>query len=97
MPKISKMQIDLIVNSFVNDFARVATYQITNSVGGVQDAFGWTSRKAHTNCLTSRIRTKRPRPKRRRSTPGTRADGVPGEEAERNAGAGAKAACWITR
>ncbi|CAN5442937.1 DUF1552 domain-containing protein [soil metagenome] len=36
MPKISKMQIDLIVNSFVNDFARVATYQITNSVGGAK-------------------------------------------------------------
>lgn len=33
IPRISKMQIDLLVNSFVNDFARVATYQITNSVG----------------------------------------------------------------
>ena len=33
IPQISKMQIDLLVNSFVNDFARVATYQITNSVG----------------------------------------------------------------
>jgi hypothetical protein len=33
MPQISKMQIDLMVNSFVADFARVATYQITNSVG----------------------------------------------------------------
>lgn len=33
IPQISKMQIDLMVNSFVNDFARVATYQITNSVG----------------------------------------------------------------
>jgi len=34
MPKISKMQIELIVNSFLADFTRVATYQITNSVGG---------------------------------------------------------------
>jgi hypothetical protein len=33
MPKISKMQIDLMVNSFANDFARVATLQFTNSVG----------------------------------------------------------------
>lgn len=33
MPKISRMQIDLLVNSFVNDMARVATLQYTNSVG----------------------------------------------------------------
>ncbi|QDU62487.1 hypothetical protein Pan216_33540 [Planctomycetes bacterium Pan216] len=33
MPKISKMQIDLMVNSFTADFSRIATYQITNSVG----------------------------------------------------------------
>ena len=33
IPRISKMQIDLMVNSFVNDFARVATLQYTNSVG----------------------------------------------------------------
>jgi hypothetical protein len=33
MPTISKMQIELMVNSFVNDFARVATLQYTNSVG----------------------------------------------------------------
>lgn len=36
IPKISKMQIDLMVNSFVNDFARVATLQYTNSVGGAK-------------------------------------------------------------
>jgi hypothetical protein len=36
MPKISKTQLDLLVNSFVADFARVATYQITNSVGGAR-------------------------------------------------------------
>ena len=36
MPKISKMQIDLMVNSFVNDFARVATLQYTNAVGGAR-------------------------------------------------------------
>jgi hypothetical protein len=33
IPKISKMQIDLMVNSFTADFARVATLQFTNSVG----------------------------------------------------------------
>ena len=33
IPKISKMQIDLLVNAFAGDFARVATLQYTNSVG----------------------------------------------------------------
>jgi hypothetical protein len=33
IPRISKQQIDLMVNSFVADFARVATLQYTNSVG----------------------------------------------------------------
>ena len=36
MPRISKMQIDLMVNSFAADFARVATLQYTNSVGGAK-------------------------------------------------------------
>ena len=33
IPQLSKMQIDLMVNSFVNDFTRIATLQYTNSVG----------------------------------------------------------------
>ena len=33
MPKLTKQQIDLMVNSFQADFARVATFQFTNSVG----------------------------------------------------------------
>lgn len=33
IPRISRMQIDLMVNSFTADFARVATLQYTNSVG----------------------------------------------------------------
>lgn len=33
MPKISKMQIELMVNSFQADFTRIATLQYTNSVG----------------------------------------------------------------
>ena len=36
IPKISKMQIDLMVNGFAADFARVATLQYTNSVGGAR-------------------------------------------------------------
>src|SRR3954467_2891688 len=33
MPRLSKLQIELMVSSFRADFARVATFQITNSVG----------------------------------------------------------------
>ncbi len=36
IPRISKQQIDLMVNSFAADFARVATLQYTNSVGGAK-------------------------------------------------------------
>ena len=36
MPQISKLQIELMVSSFAADFARVATLQFTNSVGGAQ-------------------------------------------------------------
>jgi hypothetical protein len=36
IPKISKMQIDLMVNAFAADFMRLATLQITNSVGGAR-------------------------------------------------------------
>jgi hypothetical protein len=33
IPELGRLQIDLLVNSFVNDFARVATLQYTKSVG----------------------------------------------------------------
>lgn len=33
LPQLSRMQIDLLVNGFTNDFARVATLQYTKSVG----------------------------------------------------------------
>lgn len=36
MPRTTRMQIDLMVNSFVADFTRIATLQITNSVGGAR-------------------------------------------------------------
>jgi hypothetical protein len=36
MPKLTRTQIDLMVDSFAADFARVATLQLTNSVGGAR-------------------------------------------------------------
>lgn len=36
VPRLSRMQIDLLVNSFVNDMARVATLQYTKSVGNAR-------------------------------------------------------------
>lgn len=36
VPRLSRMQIDMLVNSFVNDMARVATLQYTKSVGGAR-------------------------------------------------------------
>ena len=36
MPRLSKMQIELLVASFASDFARVATFQYTHSVGGAR-------------------------------------------------------------
>ena len=36
IPHLTRMQIDLMVNSFAADFARVATLQFTNSVGDVR-------------------------------------------------------------
>ncbi|HMJ90034.1 MAG TPA: DUF1552 domain-containing protein [Candidatus Acidoferrum sp.] len=36
VPRLSRMQMDLLVNSFVNDMARVATLQFTKSVGGAR-------------------------------------------------------------
>ena len=33
MPALTKLQMDLLVSSFIGDFARVASFQITNSVG----------------------------------------------------------------
>lgn len=36
MPEITRMQIELLVSSIAADFARVATFQITNSVGNAK-------------------------------------------------------------
>lgn len=35
-PKLSQLQVDLLVSSFVNDFTRIATLQYTNSVGNAR-------------------------------------------------------------
>ncbi len=39
VPRLSRMQVDLLINSFVNDMARVATLQYTKSVG--QTRMSW--------------------------------------------------------
>lgn len=39
VPRLSRMQIDLLVNSFANDMARVATLQYTKSVGQARMAW----------------------------------------------------------
>jgi hypothetical protein len=36
IPRIARLQIDLMVNSFANDFSRIATLQFTNSVGNAR-------------------------------------------------------------
>ncbi len=36
MPRLSAMQADLLVEAFTADFARIATFQYTNSVGGAR-------------------------------------------------------------
>ena len=56
MPRISKMQIDLMVNSFAADFARVATLQFTNSVGQANGCAGSASRRAPRTLAQARQR-----------------------------------------
>jgi hypothetical protein len=36
MPRLTKLQLDLLVDSLANDFTRVATFQFTNSVGNAR-------------------------------------------------------------
>ena len=58
IPKISKMQIDLMVNSFAADFARVATLSTpTRSAAPRCAGSAWT--KATTSCRTSRTANKK--------------------------------------
>ena len=50
VPKLSRMQVDLLVNGFVNDMARVATLQYTKSVG--QARMGWLDIKDNHHSLS---------------------------------------------
>ena len=50
VPRLSRMQIDLLVNSFVNDMARVATLQYTKSVG--QACMNWLGIKENHHSLS---------------------------------------------
>ena len=50
VPRLSRMQIDLLVNSFVNDMARVATLQYTKSVG--QARMNWLDIKDNHHSLS---------------------------------------------
>jgi hypothetical protein len=65
IPRISKMQIDLLVNSFSADFARVASLQFTNSVGqakmrwlGVEEGHHELSHEPDTNAKAQQKLTK---------------------------------------
>ena len=50
VPRLSRMQIDLLVNSFINDMARVATLQYTKSVG--QARMSWLDIKENHHSLS---------------------------------------------
>jgi len=50
VPRLSRMQVDLLVNSFVNDMARVATLQYTKSVG--QARMNWLDIKDNHHSLS---------------------------------------------
>src|SRR5690606_28760438 len=50
VPRLSRMQVDLLVNSFVNDMARVATLQYTKSVG--QARMSWLDIKDNHHTLS---------------------------------------------
>ena len=71
MPTISKMQIDLMVNSFANDFARVATLQYTNSVGQARMTVAGRQRGAPWAVARTGRRTRGPGETDARSTAGS--------------------------
>lgn len=65
MPRLSKLQIELLVNSFSADFARVATLQYTNSVGqarmrwlGIEEGQHELSHKPDTDTVSQEKLTK---------------------------------------
>ena len=87
MPRISKMQIELMVNSFAADFARIATLQFTNSVGGAK--MHWLRRRRRPPRAFARAGHQRKSPGKADSDQQVvlRAAGLPGQAAGRNAGA----------
>ena len=70
MPKISKLQIDLLVSAFLADASRVASMQFTNSVGEAR--FTWLGIPEGQHGLSHEPDSnKRRRTSSRASTPGT--------------------------
>ena len=88
IPKISKMQIDLMVNSFAADFARVATLQYTNSVGRRQDALARHQRRPSRALAQARQRQEGAGEAHQDQQVVLRAAGLPGQAAGRDARAG---------
>ena len=99
IPKISKMQIDLMVNSFAADFARVATLQYHQLGRQAPGCAGSASTKATTSSRTSRTANEgRSREADQDQQVVLRAARLPGQAAGRNARAGRqRAACSTTR
>ena len=89
MPKISKMQIDLMVNSFAADFARVATLAVHQLGRRTPRCAGSASTKAITSCRTNPTAISKAQEKLTKINNWyLRAAGLPGQAAGRNARAG---------
>ena len=88
MPKISKMQIDLMVNSFAADFARVATLQYHQFGRRRPDALARRHRGPPRAVAQPRQRPEVPGKADQDQQMVLRADGLPGEAAGRDARAG---------
>ena len=98
IPQISKMQIDLMVNSFAADFARVATLQFTNSVGGRQDALARHRRRPSRTVAPAGQRRQGAGQADARSTSGTASSWPTWRSGwPRRRSRAAAAACWTTR
>ncbi len=88
MPTISKMQIELMVNSFVNDFARVGTLQYTNSVGGAKMRWLGVDEGHHSLSHEPDSNARSPRETDQDQPLVLRATGLPGPAAGRDTRAG---------
>ncbi len=98
IPRISKMQIDLMVNSFAADFARVATLQFTNSVGEARMRWLEDQRRPSRAVARARQRQDGPGQADARSTSGTASSWPTWRSAwPRRRSRAAAAACSTTR